>query len=82
MNDYSIGTIDAVDLDDGEVFYKWVVRTMVGGLMVCDFGGQPEFMATEGFVVRADRDGEDPVNRRLPNGYLGQHYRFERRAPK
>lgn len=22
MNDYSIGTIDAVDLDDGEVFYS------------------------------------------------------------
>lgn len=82
MNDYSIGTIDAVDLDDGEVFYKWVVRTMVGGFMVCDFGGQTEFMATEGLVVRADRDGGSPVIRRLPNGYLGQHYRFERRSQK
>lgn len=61
-----------------EVQYLWVVRRGHGEMLVCDWNGEPRTIATRDFNVTPDLDMGRPVFKLLPNGYVGQHFRFER----
>ena len=62
------------------VQYLWVVRRGAGEMMVCDWADEPRALATRDFNVTPDLDLGRPVFRLLPNGYVGQYFRFERIA--
>lgn len=60
--------------------YLWVLnRNDPDRWLVSSWDGPPYWLSLVGLDARPDMDGPVPVIKKIGNGFIGQHYRFERK---